>query len=86
MCHIDEKTSVRRVVRWYSKSTEKVVGEVEITAPLSELQGVFGEPSDERMYDCFPIHEEEAPFIEMHIGVKLRLGQFDYFLESDAAS
>jgi hypothetical protein len=81
----DDKLPVRRVVSWYNKNTDEWIGEAEIAASLGELREIFGQSTEEPMYDSFPIYEEQARFVEMRTGIKIKLGDFDYFLECSVA-
>lgn len=74
-----------RVLRWYEKSGDRLVGETPLPQlPLAELQMLFGESEDNPMYDCYPVQAAQALKLQPTIAKKLDLASYNYFLECDA--
>lgn len=71
-----------RVVAFYQKYGDVRLGEIELPdLPLDVLQAAFGEQDSNPMYDCYPVGRNHADQIFKWTGVKVRLDDFDYFLE-----
>lgn len=79
---------VVRLLRWFEKDPgDRLVGEaVMLNAELEELQALFNVPSDNPMYDCWPVEPAQAPAISALAAVPVDLSQFDYYVEADATS
>ncbi|MBK1879690.1 DUF7683 domain-containing protein [Pelagicoccus mobilis] len=81
-----QSPEVTRLIRWFENDgSDTLVGEAPLSGPtLSELQELFEVPTDDPMYDCFPVAEKHRVFIESHASLSLDFDRFDYFLEADA--
>lgn len=49
-----------------------------------DLQALFGRPSDDPMYECYPIGAQQAPALEPGVGQSLVSDGLTWFLEADA--
>lgn len=78
--------SVVRVLRWYEKSGDQLVGEAVLNAlKLPELQRLFEESSDNLMVDCFPVSKAQINQLQKEMAEPIDLSAYDYYLECDAA-
>ncbi len=81
---LNEVKSVR-VIRWYDKESEKLVGEFVLKAVnLADLQNLFGESKVNLMVDSYPISTTQASYLQKYIDQAIKLESFDYYLECDA--
>lgn len=76
---------VVRYLRWYDKTSERLAGELQHDVPLAKLQALFGVPTENIMYDCWPVTEREAVVLRGLLNVELQLDKFDYFVEANAS-
>lgn len=75
---------VRRLIRFFEKTSDKYVGEIELPEiELSELQKLFNEDRENPMYDCYPITTNEHTFFIQFLDKPLELDKYNYFLEAD---
>lgn len=51
---------------------------------LNDLQSLFGIDESNPMFDCYPVAEAQRASIEMDIGIRLNLAQFDYQVSCEA--
>jgi hypothetical protein len=78
---------VVRVVRWFDKSSDRLVGEaVMASARLEELQALFDVAPDNPMYDSWIVGPNQAGALSRMTGVPVDLDRFDYFVDAHAAS
>ncbi|WP_456077465.1 DUF7683 domain-containing protein [Endozoicomonas gorgoniicola] len=69
-------------VTCFSNETEKLINEFPLSGvPLSKMQSLFGRPSEDPMYYCYPIDEEKAAFFQRFFGIEFNFDQYCYFLE-----
>jgi hypothetical protein len=47
---------------------------------LSELQALFGESSNNPMYDCYPIGADQVGYLQSKLEHAIALDQYDYYL------
>jgi len=74
---------VTRWLRWYGPD-ERLAGEVRLQGvTLAELQKLFGVPSDNPMYDCWPVTQEHAQVLQEYVATQIDLRRFTYFVEAD---
>lgn len=75
---------ITRLIRWYDKQGEDLKGELELgEVPVEELQTLFGESSENPMYDCYPITPNNVSFFQELAKQDLRFDLYDYFLECE---
>ena len=73
-----------RVIRYFDKINESYVGEVVLPeVPLAKLQEIFEIPSENPMYDSFPVYQKQANRIYECTNIKFNTEKYDYFLEYD---
>lgn len=71
-----------RIIAFYQKFGDARLGQIELPSiPLDDLQAAFGEQESNPMYDCYPIDQKTADWIFNCTGLKLKIDEFDYFLE-----
>jgi hypothetical protein len=76
---------VERTLTIFSKHDERFVGEWPLTGiDLAQLQTLFGAPSDDPMYDVYPVGLDQAPVLSRVVGKEIDLEQYDYFVECHA--
>jgi len=76
---------VIRVLRWYEKDGDALIGERLLNnINLSELQKLFGEPKDNLMFECYPINQLQATFLQRRLKQSFDFRSYAYFLECDA--
>lgn len=76
---------VRRVLRWFDRESDELVGSAPLRGiGLPTLQQMFDVPSDNPMYDCFPVTPSQASQLQAYVDVPIELNRFDYFVEADA--
>jgi hypothetical protein len=74
---------VERVLRWWDKKTEELVGEIPLTAfTLAELQQIFGVPRSDPMYDVFDVNEAHAKRLQSRIEHTIDCSAYDYSVHS----
>lgn len=76
--------NVRRILRWYEKDGDALVGEQILNIDLRWLQKLFGESRDSLMFECYPVSKIQAKRLGKKMKCLLNLNSFDYFLESFA--
>lgn len=80
-------SSVVRLVRWYEKSGDQLLGELTLQdISLTELQTLFGESAANPMYDSYPISISQASHLEQKLNQQFDLDQYSYYLECDAVA
>jgi hypothetical protein len=77
---------IQRVVRGFEKEGDKLVEEIPLDgADISILQELFGVPSDNPMYDCYPIEtQQQIEYIQKITKFRVNPQSYGYFLECDA--
>lgn len=76
---------IKRVVRWFNKKSDALVGEVElINFELTKLQKLFYVSENNPMYDCYPVKtEEQILYIRAKTKYSIDVTTHDYFLECE---
>lgn len=73
-----------RLITWFDKQSEDFKGQLELgEIPVEELQTLFGESSENPMYDCYPITPKNASFFQELAQQDLRFDVYNYFLECE---
>ena len=73
-----------RLITWFDKQREELTGKLELgEIPVEKLQTLFGESSENPMYDCYPITPKNASFFQDLAKQDLRFDLYDYFLECE---
>ena len=74
-----------RVLVKYPKKEDFPSNEFELEGvELQELQTLFKEPSNEPMYDCYPVSKVQAESLQKYVDEKIDVESYDYFLECHA--
>ena len=77
--------TVIRVLRWYEKNGDALIGERLLNnINLSELQRLFDEPQDNLMFECYPVNQLQARYLEGRLKQSFDLHSYAYFLECNA--
>lgn len=80
------RRNVRRVIRWFNRDTDELAGSAPmLNLDLRALQAMYDRPSDDPMYDCYPIGPIQATQLQAYVGVPIDLTRYDYFIESEMA-
>ena len=76
---------VERVLRWFEKEGNDLVGEKLITnVSLEHLQKLFGIESENPMYDCYPVESsEQINYFQNLLNFEFDTKSYEYFLECD---
>lgn len=79
------KPIVNRVLRWFEKEGDELIGEKKIdNISLESLQKLFGIDSENPMYDCYPVEStEQLSYLQNLLNLGLDIKSYDYFIESD---
>jgi len=82
-----DEPEVRRVLAWYDKNTECLVGEVELEGiGVDDLRRIFGvspeKSIDPRMFDCYSVEERHAAQLQKFVRVDIDPSHFDFFVEA----
>jgi len=81
----DDAQSVVRVLRWYEKNGDRLVGEAVLnTVKLPELQMLFHEPLNNLMVDSYPVSMSQVDQLQSAIAQPINLNAYDYYIECDA--
>jgi hypothetical protein len=76
---------VTRWLRWFELEGDNLVGEVPILgASLSELQVIFGAPTDSPMFDSYQVGSQNIERVRALVAEPIDLARFAYFVEADA--
>ena len=78
------KQQVIRVLRWYEKNGDALVGEQVLNIDLRSLQKLFGESRDSLMFECYPVSRMQARYLQRRLRRSFDLNSYAYFLECDA--
>jgi hypothetical protein len=77
---------VTRWLRWYDLRGEAFAGEAQLmNITLEELQTLFSVSAENPMYDCFRVQAPQVERLELAVGVRIGLDEFDYFVEAESA-
>lgn len=79
------KPIVNRVLRWFEKEGDELIGEKKIdNISLESLQKLFGIDSENPMYDCYPVESaEQINYLQNLVNFDLDIESYDYFIECD---
>ncbi len=79
------KPIVNRVLRWFEKEGDDLVGEKVITnISLEHLQKLFEIDSENPMYDCYLLESiEQINYLQNLLNSELDTKSYDYFIECD---
>ena len=79
------KPVVNRVLRWFKKEGDDLVGEKTINnINLEHLQKLFEINSENPMYDCYLLKStEQINYLQSLLNFKLDTKSYDYFIECD---
>ena len=79
------KPKIDRVLRWFEKEGDDLVGEKVITnISLESLQKLFGIDSENPMYDCYLVESaEQINYLQNILNSELDTKSYDYFIECD---
>lgn len=81
----DQQPGVCRVVRWFDRTTDELVGSAPIHGiELGDLQRMFGVGPDDPMYDCYAVTPVQASQLQAYVDAPMLLDRYDYFVEADA--
>ena len=83
--HETLKPLVNRVLRWFEKEGDELIGEQKVdNINLELLHKLFGIDLDNPMYDCYPIESaEQINYLQNFLDSKLDTKSYDYFIECD---
>jgi hypothetical protein len=76
---------VERVLRWFEKKGNNLVGEKIITSiSLEDLQKLFGISSENPMYDCYSVESsEQIDYLQNLLNFEFDTKSYEYFVECD---
>jgi hypothetical protein len=79
------KPIVNRVLRWFEKEGDNLVGEKIIdNVSLEHLQKLFEVDSENPMYDCYPVESaEQINYLQSLLNFELDTQSYDYLVECD---
>ncbi|MGL6341934.1 MAG: DUF7683 domain-containing protein [Waterburya sp.] len=79
------KPKIDRILRWFEKEGDDLVGEKTIdNISLELLQKLFGIDSENPMYDCYPVESaEQINYLQNLLNFELDTKSYDYFIECD---
>lgn len=75
---------VVRLLEWFAADGSLAGEAVMPTAQLAELQALFGVPSGDPMYDCWPVQPPQVARVSELAGVAVDLIRFEYFVTAHA--
>jgi hypothetical protein len=76
---------VNRVLRWYEKDGNALIGETVIREfSLTELQHILNEPNDSPMFFSYQLTDEQVDCFQHKLKQVFDLSTYEYFLECDA--
>jgi hypothetical protein len=77
---------VEYILEMFSKKDESYIGKHRIRGlNLEDLQKLFKVPSDNPMYDCFPVNESHVKKLEVATGQQIDLSKVDCFVTGACA-
>lgn len=79
---------VERVLRWFEKEGNNLVGEQVLDdVKLEQMQELFEISSENPMYDCYRVESsEQIEYFQKLLNFQLDLQSYEYFVECDAGS
>ena len=79
------KLKVNRVLRWFNREGDDLVGEKIISnLNLEHLQKLFGIDLENPMYDCYPVESaQQINYFQNLLNLELDTKSYDYFVECD---
>lgn len=79
------KPKIERVLRWFKKEKDDLVGEKNISnINLKHLQKLFEIDSENPMYDCYLVEStEQINYLQNLLNFELNRKSYDYFIECD---
>ncbi len=76
---------VNRVIRWYEKDDNALIGETLLKGfSLEELRDIFKEPTDSPMFFSYQLTETQVSYFHRKLKFGFDLDAYEYFLECDA--
>ncbi len=77
---------VERLLRWFEKEGNNLVGEKFLDdVKLEHLQKIFGIHPENSMYDCYPVESsEQIEYFQKLLNCKIEPQSYEYFVECDA--
>jgi hypothetical protein len=71
---------------WFLEAFEKEGDELVYDEPLigidtERLRQLFGIPTDDPMYDTYPVTDDAAGVLEGHVDRPILLDRYDYFIQ-----
>ena len=81
----DYRSKINRVLRWFEKEEDDLVGEKVINnVNLEHLQKLFKIDPENLMYDCYSVESlEQINYLQSLLDFKLDTKSYDYFIECD---
>lgn len=76
---------VVRYLEWFDRTTERLVGRVELPQTLEELQLLFGVPRENPMYACWEVKPEHVQSLRLWSGQVIDLSRYAYFVSTESA-
>ena len=74
---------IERVLLQFEKGGKELLGEYRLQGiTLEELQALFGESSEDPMYDSYDVTESQVERLEKATGVSIDLHSYDYFIQA----
>ena len=79
------KPLVNRVLRWFEKEGDDLVGEKVVNnVSLEHLQKLFKIDPENPMYDCYPVEsDEQINYLQSLLNFELDTKSYDYLVECD---
>lgn len=76
---------VNRLLRWYEKEGNALVGEVILKGfSITELQKILDEPADSDMFFSYELTSEQVKYFQHKLTQTFDVNAYAYFLECDA--
>jgi hypothetical protein len=85
MIEIINGYKVNRVLRWYEKNGNALIGETVLRKfSLTELQNILNEPTDSAMFFSYQLTDQQVGYFQGKLKQTFDLSAYEYFLECDA--
>lgn len=84
--HQTTEPKVERVLRWFEKEGNNLVGEEVLDdVRLEQLQKLFVISPENPMYDCYPVESsDQIEYFQKLLNCRLDTYSYEYFVECDA--